>query len=167
MLTITLQQLTDLRACEPAARLFSEQFGDRLDIPEYTPQHQEWLVRSEWRRYLGWVWGNNVLPQWSMSGADLSGADLRGADLRGANLSWADLSGADLSGADLSWADLSWANLSEADLSWADLRGANLSEADLSGADLSEADLRWAVALLALDGWSLIDGRLERAEAPR
>ena len=102
MLTITLQQLTDLRACEPAARLFSEQFGDRLDIPEYTPQHQEWLVRSEWRRYLGWVWGNNVLPQWSMREADLS-----------------------------------------------------------------EADLRGAVALLALDGWSLIDGRLERAEAPR
>ena len=132
MLTITLQQLTDLRACEPAARLFSEQFGDRLDIPEYTPQHQEWLVRSEWRRYLGWVWGNNVLPQWSMREADLSEADLRGADLRGA-----DLSGANLSGANLSEADLSWADLSE------------------------------AVALLALDGWSLIDGRLERAEVPR
>ena len=82
MLTITIDRLIDLKVCDPAKQLFAAEFGERLEIPEYTPQHQEYLVRSEWRKFLGWGWRNNVLPQWSMRGADLSWADLRGADLR-------------------------------------------------------------------------------------
>ena len=147
MLTITIDRLIDLKVCDPAKQLFAAEFGERLEIPEYTPQHQEYLVRSEWRKFLGWGWRNNVLPQWSMRGADLSWADLRGADLRGA---------------DLREANLSWANLR-----WADLCGADLCGANLSGADLRGADLRWAWSTIAVDGWDLIDGRLRRAEVPR
>ena len=147
MLTITIDQLISLKACESATDLFLAEFGRRLEIPDYTPQHQEYLIRSEWRKYLGWAWQQNVLPQWSLSEANLRGADLRGADLRGADLRWANLREANLRGADLSEADLRWANLS-----WANLR---------------EANLRGAYTTTAVPGWDLVDGRLQCAEVPR
>ena len=99
MLTITIDQLISLKACESATDLFLAEFGRRLEIPDYTPQHQEYLIRSEWRKYLGWAWQQNVLPQWSLSEANLRGADLSEADLRWANLSWANLREANLRGA--------------------------------------------------------------------
>jgi hypothetical protein len=88
MLTITIDQLINLKACESAKELFLAEFGDRVDIPEYTPQHQEFLVRAEWRKYLGWAWEHNVLPQWSMRGSNLRWADLSGSNLRWADLRW-------------------------------------------------------------------------------
>ena len=107
----------------------------------------------------------------NLSGADLSGADLSGANLSGANLSGANLSGANLYGANLSGANLYGANLYGADLSGANLYGANLYGADLSGADLSGADLSGADLYGAyrrtsdrdITGWTVRDGRLERA----
>ena len=156
MLEITIDQLISLNACESARKLFLAEFGERLEIPEYTPQHQEYLIRSDWRKYLGWAWSQNVLPKWSLRYADLRRADLRGADLRGA----------DLREANLSWANLRWANLSGADLREANLSRADLSRANLREANLSEANLRWAWSTIAVDGWDLIDGRLRRAEVP-
>lgn len=50
---ITMDQLVSLGACDSARSLFALEFGERLEIPEYMAQQQEWLVRSEWRRYLG------------------------------------------------------------------------------------------------------------------
>ena len=166
MLEITIDQLISLNACESARKLFLAEFGERLEIPEYTPQHQEYLIRSDWRKYLGWAWSQNVLPKWSLRYADLRRADLRGADLREANLSWANLRWANLSGADLRGADLSGADLSGANLSGANLSRADLSRANLREANLSEANLRWAWSTIAVDGWDLIDGRLRRAEVP-
>jgi hypothetical protein len=172
VITITVMQLRDLSACKGALDLFVEEFGDHLDIPSYTPQHQEYLVRSEWRRYLGFAWSYDILPQWSMRGAYLrgaylSGAYLRGADLRGADLIGANLRGANLRGADLRGADLRGADLIGADLIGADLSGAYLIGADLSGADLSWANLSWALATSAPSGWTSVDGRLVRVEVPR
>lgn len=192
MLTITIDQLISLNACEPAIELFLAEFGGSLNIPEYTPQHQEWLVRSEWRKYLDWAWLTNVLPQWSMCGVDLRGArlceaGLCGVNLTGAYLGWANLLGANLSRANLSGANLSNVNLREArlleaSLSRSNMRGANLSGAYLGGAslfgadlcgaylggaNLVGADLSWARATSAVPGWDLVDGVLRRSEVSR
>lgn len=102
---ITLQQLKNVQACMDAQKLFRSQCGGSIEF-DYTVDKQEWLLRSEWRRYLGWSWRNNLLPLWSFQKAYLSGADLSRADLREANLGGANLGGADLSRADLRGADL-------------------------------------------------------------
>jgi uncharacterized protein YjbI with pentapeptide repeats len=139
-ITITVDQLIKLNACQEGIEDFKREFGDSIAL-DWTPETQIQLIKGSLRKWFGWAVFNKLLPLWSMSGADLSGADLSGANLSGADLSLANLSGAKLSWADLSEADLSWADLSGADLSGADLSGANLSGADLSRAIVSEEQL--------------------------
>lgn len=176
---ITLQQLIDLEACDPAIRLFREQFGDRLEIDNYTPDKQEWLIRSEWRRYLGWAWAKKILPIWSLRGVNLSGFDLSGVDLRWSDFRESDFSGSDLSGSDLRESDFRESDFICSDLRRSDLRRSDLRGSDFSWSDLREADLRWsnlscsdfswadlsgARATSPIEGWLLVDGRLQRAE---
>jgi uncharacterized protein YjbI with pentapeptide repeats len=156
VMIITLAQLENKGACKEALRAFKRAVGERTGDIDWTSAAQGWVLGDPlWRRWLGWGWYEEIVPQWSMEnadfkGADLSGADLLGADLREANLSEANLYGADLRWADLFRADLREANLSEANLRGADLRGANLCRADLSGANLSRADLNRANLLGAI-----------------
>jgi hypothetical protein len=95
---------------------------------------------------------------------DLRGANLPRAHLRGVSLVRASLSWANLHCADLQKADLREANLRGADLVGAGLRHANLHEADLGCAMLSGADLRGADLSRANLRWSILDGRLGRAD---
>ena len=129
MPTITAESLEQMGACREAVEMFRRDFPDGYDLARWTREEQLRMVRTEWRRYLGWAWMKMVVPIWTMRDADLSGADLSAADLSGCDLSRSDLSDADLGDADLSGCDLSRSDLSGADLSDADLR-----DADLSGA---------------------------------
>ena len=83
---ITTEDLLQANACttDPLDR-----FGGQWEYGEWTPEVQIGVLMSDLRKYLGWLWHNSIVPQWSMKGwnlrrADLSGADLYGADLRGA-----------------------------------------------------------------------------------
>ena len=110
----------------------------RLRI-ELSPLAQVWLslpVAHGSGTAWAWLRARGIVGWQNLCGADLSGADLCGANLRGANLRGANLRGADLSGADLSGADLSGANLYGAHRR-TDERG--------------------------ITGWTVRDGRLERA----
>jgi uncharacterized protein YjbI with pentapeptide repeats len=109
-ITITVDQLIQLNACEEGIEDFKKEFGDSVTL-DWTPETQIQLIKGSLRKWFGWTVFNKLLPVWSMSGADLSGADLSGA-----NLSRANLSRANLSGADLSWANLSGAIVSEEQL---------------------------------------------------
>jgi hypothetical protein len=144
---ITIETLRQFRACRDGISDFAREFPDGLDTGgEWTAAHQIGALMTPMRKWLGWAWQVGMLPQWTLSGADLSGADLYGASLCGADLCGANLSGADLCGADLSGADL---------------RGANLSWADLSGADLSGADRNTDDAMVG--GWRVVGGRMAAA----
>jgi Uncharacterized low-complexity proteins len=59
------------------------------------------------------------------------------------------------------------ADLHEVGMRWADLRGVDLRWASLQGANLQGANLQWANLQVAMaseapDGWTLVDGRLQR-----
>ena len=121
---ITVETLTQLGACAGGVAWFQARYPDGLRLEAWTRDEQIAALRSGGGRWLAWGVDRNLLPWWSLIGADLSGADLIGA-----NLNHADLGGAYLIGADLSGADLIGANLNHADLGEADLTGADLSRA--------------------------------------
>ena len=158
---ITVEYLREIKACEEGILVFTEVYPAGLDPAAWTLEEQlRVLKHTKLREYLGWAWENQVVPQWSMTRADLTGADLTRAYLIGANLTGTILSGAILSGAILSGVDLNRANLRGADLTGADLCQANLYLADLRGADLRGAiwDEHEPPA-----GWRVNeDGRLEK-----
>ena len=117
--------------------------ADRLRI-ELSPLARVWLslpVAPGSGTAWAWLRARGIVGWQNLSGANLSGAEISGATLYGANLSGANLSGANLRGANLYGANL---------------RGANLRGANLYGADRSTDDH-------AITGWSVRDGRLERA----
>ena len=89
-LKITTQMLRDMNACQSGVDDFERITGGKL-VCEWTPEKQIELLKTDLRKWFGWAVFNKLLPEWSMSRADLSGA----------NLSWANLSGANLSGANL------------------------------------------------------------------
>ena len=141
---LTRAELVQADACEEGLELFddvAEMAGTPGELTvEWTSLAAVWLVSVE-PDFAGWLYRVGLLPQISLSGADLRGAYLRGADLRGAYLRGADLRGADLRGADLRGAYL---------------RGADLSGAYLRGADLSGAYLRSGDPVP--EGWRLHGG---------
>ncbi len=153
---ITVESLKVIDACKEGIKDFAAVYPNGLDPAAWTPEEQlRVLKHTELRKYLGWAWRNNVVPQWPMTRADLyranltranlTGADLSGADLTGANVTRANLTGADLTGADLYRANLTKADLYRANLTKADLYRANLTKADLTRADLAGADLAGAI----------------------
>jgi hypothetical protein len=127
-ITITVAQLREKGACASGIKEFTDQYGEEAEI-EWTAETQVDFIKSPLRKYFGWAVDNNLIPMWSMRGANLRGANLEGANLWGADLRGANLEGADLEGANLEGADLRGANLWGANLEGADLRGANLEGA--------------------------------------
>ena len=123
--------LEELGACPAGVKAFKAEYPKGLRR-EWTLEEQlRVLQHTELRKYLGWAWVNGVVPQWSMTRADLTRSNLTEADLTGADLIRADLTGVNLTRANLRGADLHGANLTRANL-----RGANLFRSDLTGADL-------------------------------
>jgi uncharacterized protein YjbI with pentapeptide repeats len=110
-----------------------------------------------------------IVPNASLSSANLAGADLSlvnltGADLQEGNLNSANLSNADLSEANLSKASLIKANLTCTKLLQANLSTANLSDANLNCTNLTAADLSGANLIQAnLDGANLTAANLSQA----
>ena len=78
---ITIETLRPFRACREGISDFAREFPDGLDTGgEWTAAHQIGALMTPMRKWLGWAWQVGMLPQWTLSGADLSGADLSGAD---------------------------------------------------------------------------------------
>ena len=68
----------------------------------------------------------------------------------------------------MQFADLQFANLQSADLQFADLRSANLQFANLQFANLQSAIPNTLYAeLFASFGWAIVDGKLQKADAPK
>jgi uncharacterized protein YjbI with pentapeptide repeats len=135
IMKITRDDLIRLNSCDDGVSDFDEHFPNGIDVPEWDEWCQTILLGTKMCRWIAWGWAMKLIPQWSLSRANLSGADLSGADLYGADLSDANLYGANLQGAYLGGADLRGAYLRGANLRGADLRGADLGGADLGGAD--------------------------------
>ncbi len=158
--------LEEFEACEEGILVFTEVYPDGLDPAAWTREEQlRVLQHTELRKYLGWAWRNNVVPQWSMAKANLNGTNLSWADLPWTDLCRANLTGADLTGAVLYGANLTGANLTRAKLIGVDLYQANLYGADLTGADLTGANLRGAIwdEREPPAGWRVNkEGRLEK-----
>ena len=95
---ITVEQLRELGACDEGIRAFQDAFGDVYEN-EWTLDEQLLILKSPLKMWLGQAVHMNLVPLWSMQGADLRRADLHRADLQGANLQGADLQGANLQGA--------------------------------------------------------------------
>jgi hypothetical protein len=175
--TITLEQLKKLDACEKARRIFPrELLRDGKITLVWTRECSIALAiadgKGPWVGALGWAEQNNVVPE-VLKGANLSGADLSGAHLGYANLSGADLRGANLRGASLRGVDLRYANLCGANLGNTNLGGANLRCADLSCANLCGAYLYCAnlgganlggayrySSDAKIEGWKVVDGKM-------
>ena len=102
-ITLTVDDLIKRNACSDGVDLFRMTFGESIDMI-WDREHQEYLLLTEFRRYVGWAWLVGLLPQWTLNGwvvrsANLRSADLRYADLRSANLESANLRSADLTNA--------------------------------------------------------------------
>lgn len=41
-------------------------------IAEWTPGAQLWVLKTEYRRWLGWAWAAANIPKFSLSGANLT-----------------------------------------------------------------------------------------------
>jgi uncharacterized protein YjbI with pentapeptide repeats len=150
--TITLEQLKKLDACEKARRIFPrELLRDGKITLVWTRECSIALAiadgKGPWVGALGWAEQNNVVPE-VLKGANLRGASLRGVDLRYANLCGANLGNTNLGGANLRCADLSCANLCGAYLYCANLGGANLG-----GAYRYSSDAK-------IEGWKVVDGKM-------
>lgn len=127
-ITFTLDDLRRLEACEDGVEEFIRHYGEQVEL-NWTLEAQIEAIQGPLRRYMGWAWHHNVLPMWSMRGADLGRATLTRATLTRANLRGADLRGADLTGATLFGATLFGAILTDAILTDANLTDANLTDA--------------------------------------
>jgi len=84
---LTVEDLKALGACPEGIADFADVFPNGIDVPEWDRWCQTVVLGTKMRRWFGWAWHNQLIPLWSLSGADLSGADLSGADLYRANLS--------------------------------------------------------------------------------
>lgn len=96
---ITIETLKGLRACDEGIAWFAERYPVGLDLAIWTRDEQIAALRAGGGQWLMWGVNHDLLPWWSLYGANLRGANLSGADLRGADLRLADLSGANLYGA--------------------------------------------------------------------
>ena len=62
-ITISMKQLESLGACAEGIEDFSRYFHNLDEVTlNWTPRLQLVIVRSPMRKWLGWAWGQNVLP---------------------------------------------------------------------------------------------------------
>ncbi len=147
---INLELLEKHEACQAAVDWFMENFPNGISIDVSHNGYQIGiLMNPATRKWLPWLWSEDILPMWKMSrisfrNANLEGVNLRNANLRFANFRNANLEGANLENVDLSFANLRYANLKNVDFQSANLESANLLSANLEGANLLFATLQGA-----------------------
>ena len=140
---ITRDELRQHNACANGMALFEsivalQGHKRSIYIRDWTPLHMVWCA-SAYPGFWQWCRDLNIVPQVTLTRANLTRAYLTGANLTGAYLTGANLTGADLTDAYLTGADLTDAYLTRANLTDADLTGAYLTGANLTGAYLTRA----------------------------